>query len=767
MKPNGLRFSPSTGAAGTSPLSRFLPPLPPGMVSGWLSENVPPSGWLLDPLGASPALTLEAARAGYRVLVACNNPIIAFLIETLASAPKTADFQSALAELAMAKRGEERLEKHILGLYRTECDSCGAHVTAQSFLWRKGEAQPYAKIYQCPKCGESGEHAVIAADLERLEAMGSDRLHRSRALQRVVMSDEEYRADVEEALENYLPRPLYVLFTLLNKAEGLGLPPERLRLVHALLLSTFDVGNTLWGQPGGRTRPKQLTTPPQFRESNLWYALEEAAAEWAHQPGVVPVARWPELPPETGGISLFRGRVKALLPLTGQAAPQAVIAVFPRPNQAFWTLSALWAGWLWGAEAALPLRNVLDRRRYDWNWHTSAVHSALAPVGSSLPPAQPGGSTGVPFFGILPELAPGFLSAVTIAAEAAGLEMEGLAVREAQDVAQALWRPAPGEPVTPKATDLERTARETIRADLLARAEPAPYLIEFAAGLAALASSGAVPHTPGGLPGDLLTRLQTVLARTFADRTFLRLYGGSQEEERGLWWLAPSAERPVAPDDPATYPLADRVEMEIVRFLQRQETFTFPELERAVCSAFPGLLTPPVELIRACLDSYGEAVPGRQGAFRMRAAETAATRKADLQEMRGLLEDTGKRLGFTVTEAGSTITWSGDESWRFSLMASGIISRYVLGPIRESAARSEPARHILVLPGSRARLLAHKLRRDPRLAEAAKPPEIRVLKFRHLRELAGNQNLTRQAWSASLEEDPLTDEATQIPLFAV
>ena len=759
MNPNGLRFSPATDTASTAaatPLSRFLPPLPHGMVSGWLGDSVPPGSWLLDPLGASPALALEAARAGYRVLVACNNPVIAFLIETLASAPKTADFQAALAELAVAKRGEERLEKHILDLYRTHCDSCSETVTAQAFLWRKGESQPYARVYQCSKCGESGERPVTAADLERLAAMGGDRMQRSRALQRVVMSDEEYRTDVEEALENYLPRSLYVLFTLLNKAEGLGLPPERMRLVQVLLLSTFDAGNTLWSQGGGRARPKQLTAPPQFRERNLWYALEEAAGEWTHQPGPVAVTRWPEPPPEQGGICLFRGRVKALLPLAGDLAPQAVIAAFPRPNQAFWTLSALWTGWLWGAEAALPLRNVLDRRRYDWNWHTSAVHTALSPVGANLP-------AGTPFWGILAELAPGFLSAVTVAAEAAGLEMEGLALREEQNIAQALWRPTPEAPAPQQAADLERSAREAMRADLLARAEPAPYLTEYAAGLAALASSIATPNTPGALPGDLLTRMQAVLARTFADRTLLRLYGGgSQEDERGLWWLASSAERPVDPANPATYPLADRVEMETVRFLQRQAEFTFEELERAVCAQFPGLLTPPVELLRACLDSYGELIAGRAGIFRMRPSETAAARKADLGEMRGLLEDLGRKLGFSASDSGSTFTWEGHgERWQFYLMASGIISRYALNP-----ARNPGDRHVLVLPGSRARLLEYKLRRDPRLAEAARPPEILFLKFRHLRSIAGNQNLTRQAWSASLEEDPLTDEATQIPLFA-
>ena len=623
--PTSLRFYPGTGSASPEvlPLARYLPPLPPGMASAWLAENIPAGSWLLDPLGASPALALEAARAGYRVLVASNNPILTFLLETLAGASSSADFQSALAELAMSRRGEERLEVHLRSLYQTTCDICGQRVEAQAFLWRKGETQPYARLYACPKCGETGEHPVIQPDLDRLAAMGSDRMQRSRALQRVLLNDEEHRADVEEALEHYLPRPLYVLFTLANKIEGLGLPPARTRLLQALMISLFDAGSTLWPWPGGRARPKQLLVPPQFREVNLWTALEKAGAEWSHQPGPVPVTRWPNLPPQAGGICLYRGRVKALMPLPTGIEPKAVVSVFPRPNQAFWTLSVLWTGWLWGAEAALPLRNVLDRRRYDWNWHTSAIHSALAPVASSLPAETP-------FFGLLPELAPGFLSAVIAAAEAAGFRLEGLAMRADSDgrgdmdLAQAVWRPvsapeserAAGKTAplaeTHKAGQMEAAARAAIRADLLARSEPASYLVEYAAGLAALAQGGCIPRSLSSIPGDLLTRVQAALARTFSDRSLLKLYGGPGEEERGLWSLVGPDEDRASPDQ-AQMPLADRVEIEVVRFMQKNAVFHFEELDQWLCSRLTGLLTPPVDLVRACLESLRGEHPREAG----------------------------------------------------------------------------------------------------------------------------------------------------------
>lgn len=761
-----LRFLPGLGVPAALPLARYLPPLPPGMATQWLAENVPPGSWLLDPLGASPPLIFEAARAGYRVLVACNNPILSFLIETLAAAPRFDDFQAVLAELAASRRGEERLEQHIQALYQTTCDTCAEVVQAQAFLWRKGEAQPYARLYQCPKCGESGERPVTPQDLERLARMGGDKMQRVRALQRVIMNEDEYRADVEEALESYLPRPLYALFTLLNKIEGLDLPPERLRLLHALMLSVFDAGNTLWSWPSGRTRPRQLTVPSQFRENNLWMALEEAAKLWSgsegRPPNPIPLVHWPNQPPEQGGICLFHGRVKALTPLPEPIQPQAVIAAFPRPSQAFWTLSVLWSGWLWGKETTLPLRNILDRRRYDWNWHTTAVHSALAAVSWTLPPETP-------FFGLIPELAPGFLGAVVTAAEAGGFRLDGIALREGYELAQLVWRPVKLDPAKSEAQGLigsrvEAAARQAMRADLLSRGEPAPYLTLYAAGLWGLARDGLIPRSLSSIPGDLLTQVQAGLGRNFPNRSFLRFFGtrppsGSPDEERGWWWLA-QAEAPAAAEMPL--PLVDRVEMETVRILQKRAAVSWMELDQALCSQFTGLMTPAQELVQSILASYAEEAAVQPGIWRMRSGEQASARRADLEESRQSLETIGRHLGYRIENHGNTLTWvdpNGGPDWWFFGMASSIISRFVFNP-----PAAPPEHCTIVLPGGRAHLLTTKLRRDPRLAEAARG--WRFLKFRHLRDIARREGLTRDLWDALLDEDPLTDEATQMPLFS-
>ena len=91
------------------------------------------------------------------------------------------------------------------------------------------------------------------------------------------------------------------------------------------------------------------------------------------------------------------------------------------------------------------------------------------------------------------------------------------------------------------------------------------------------------------IPGDLLTRVQAVLARTFADRSMLKLFGGPAEEERGSWWLA---RKPGSDWPNRDLPLADRVEMEVVRFLQKQPAFTFEALDQRICAQFPGAADP-------------------------------------------------------------------------------------------------------------------------------------------------------------------------------
>src|SRR5574339_16930 len=288
------------------PLARFNPPLEEGVISAWLpapafdAAQGKAGSWVLDPFGFSPRLTLEVARLGYRVLVTVNNPITRFQLEMSARPPSETDFKAALADLASSKKGDDRLGAHLQSLYLTPCEKCGNEIYADSFLWRKGEEAPYARIYTCPHCEDSGEREANPLDIERAKKIAAtDALHRSRAFERVAALDDEDRVYAEEAIEYYLPRPLYFLTTVINRLDSLNLTPERRRALNALILIACDAGNTLWDHPSERRRPKQLNIKKQFSKDKLWIQLEQGLSRWLETASGVMIEAWPRKIPES------------------------------------------------------------------------------------------------------------------------------------------------------------------------------------------------------------------------------------------------------------------------------------------------------------------------------------------------------------------------------------------------------------------------------------------------------------------------------------
>jgi len=693
------------------------------MVQPWLQSQVPLGAWLLDPFGSSPWVALEAAQAGYRVLVTANNPVGRFLLEMLACAPKPEDFRSAMADLASARKGDERLERHIQELYATECAQCGGIVQAQAYLWERGANQPYARLYTCPQCGESGEQAVTPADLKRLSNLPPAGLHRARALERIAPVDDPARPDVEEALNTYLPRSLYVLFTLINKLDTLGTQPARRALLTTLLLSTCDAANSLWPHPTARSRPRQLSVPPRFRENNLWISLDQASNEWSgHVANPIPIQVWPEQAP-AGGITLYPGRFKEFAESIREIDVKAVVSAFPRPNQAYWTLSALWAGWLWGREAVTPLKTVLSRRRYDWAWHTTALQNALGNLAANLPAE-------VPFFGLIPEAEPSFLAAALIAAAQSHLTFQGIAYRSEQSLAQVHWKTTSGsgEKAGLAGEALTRSAIQDLLTDL---GEPTSYTHLYGTALSRLAHAGALNIPASVTHADALANVQHDIRRTLADRGFLIRYGGSdQSPENAHWWLRD-------PENPET-PQADRVEVEVVHFLQKQPGIQFADLDLAICQHFTGMHTPSQSLVQVCLESYGHPV---EKGWRLRDEDTPSARRQEINQFKQNLVEIGNRFGYQ-TEGSLPVVWrekDGSPAAVFYTIASSWISRFVFSGDYPDAVSW------VVLPGGRSNLLAYKLRHDPRLQHSVSQGW-RFIKFRRLRELANATTLTGEEW---------------------
>ncbi len=736
------------GTSAAIPLERFFPTDPPGIMPAWLEHNASRTGLLLDPLGASPLMALETAAAGYRLLLACNNPVTAFELRMLASAPSHDELTSAVVELASQKKGEDRLENAIRDMYQTACASCGERVQASAFLWRRGESAPHARFYRCPTCGDAGEHPITDEDVLKVQQLQrADRLHRSRALERVVGGSSEDRAAVEEALAVYPPRPLYVLFTLLNKIEGMSLTPRRRDLLHALMLPVLDAGNTIWAWPQERERPRQLSTPPLYLEKNLWMELEAAIDAWPVLPRQVEVVLWPDLPKEAG-ISLYAGRVRDLLREANKVKIERIITVFPRPNQAFWTLCSLWASWLWGREKAGGFSAVMDRRRFDWHWHTTALHSALAPTVSLS-------GENVPVFGILPEPAPGLVTAVVEAAAVSGMNLTGFATKNAVEAVEMEWKTGTtsGEflPV-----NMQKIAREAIRDTLNEIGEPTEYIELHTAAMCALANGRAFPRSIQLLTHDKAAEIQAMLNNLFMDRAFLRrMSATAQDPESGLWWL-------VQPSESAQTPLADRLEVDILESLRKEKKIAAAELEQRIHQLFAGYLTPPDDLIRQCLESYAN-LDEVQSTWTLKESETSSARGQDVQEIMDLVLLIERKLGVERT-ADDPITWQSGHK------ASAPIYRLLIGTTavveREILARNpEGCETVFILPASRSGLLRFKVERDPFLAESI-AENCHFLKFRTLRSIAQRADLSLELWKVLIESDPVSlEETTQLSMF--
>jgi hypothetical protein len=742
-----LPYISGTSPANPGPLARFLPPLEEGTVAAWLGRHAEPGDWVLDPFGFSPRLVLEAAHAGYRVLVTVNNPITRFLIETAAAAPGEAELKSALAELAASRKGDERLETHLQSLYLTPCEKCGREIQAESFLWRRGDDSPYARLYECPHCEDKGERAAAPADIERAQAvMKTAGLHYARVLERVAPLNDPDREYAEEALQVYVPRAIYALATLVNRLDGLNVPQPRLNLITALILTACDAANSL--HTADRPRPKQLTVSNQFRENNLWLALENGIGLLAETSAPVACEAWPRRIPE-GGICLFEGRLKGLAEAVQKEIPiKAVVAAIPRPNQAFWTLSALWAGWLWGRAAAEPFKIALRRRRYDWAWSATALRSTFDHLSDLL-------ALGTPALGLLGEPEPPFLTAALTAANLQNFDLRGLALRTEHDPIQIAW--ARGErlsrePVAPDLAALRSViarrlepVRDTLHSYMSERGEPASYLHVHAAALMELAASGALRNAEPDLD-EVIRKIQSLIQSALTGDPRFVHHSSGEAVETGVWGLLKYANEP----------LADRVEMATVYFLQKHPNSIYLEIEDELYSRFPGLLTPSKMLIYQVLSSYAVRTGS---AYRIREEEIPARRRADLEQMNALIEAIGTRLGYATHKDGKALLWKeADRTVRvFYVIVSALIGRVV-------SENSHPAEKcVLVLPGGRAALAAYKQKRDLALAERMRGWPI--LKFRLLRALSEIPVLTRETFEEQIASDPVEQAAGQRMMF--
>jgi hypothetical protein len=723
--------------------------------------------WVLDPFGTSPEFALELARSGFQVLISANNPIARFLLDMGAHPPNEDELRSALSELASARVGEERLEIHLQQLYRSICSQCGQPVIAQAFIWDWESSYPDAKIYECSHCGETGEHPVVQSDIEYAQSFSASSLHRMRVLERITPTGDPQRGNVEEALSVYLPRAIYALVTLVNRLNSLLVSPQlmasnqsvRDNCLIALVLSALDKGNNLWSYPSGRLRPKQLSSSPRFKEENLWFTLENAVATLASNRKPVQFSIFPNIPSGGGGVILYEGPLRDLsedqsfLPSDIQFDFKAIATVLPRHNQAFWTLSALWAGWIWGQDAIGTFRSVLRRRRYDWSWHCGALNSAYGSLAELL-------SVKIPIFGLIAEAESSFLSAAIISAERAGFSLNGIALRPDNNLAQLYWEYDPRGKRHFQITAahiIKDSQRELIVSNgiecIKKQGEPTTYIVSYANALLTIVENQFISRDEQISPADEYTYIDQLIENTLSFRNnFIRFGGGEKSPEKASLWHQ-DIQFP-------TNPLADKVEIEVYQLMAEGTFANEFSIDQSICDIFPGILTPNNELINTCIESYCDVNSLKSGQIILRSQDEPQRRTLELASIRLSLCDVGDQLGFSP-QGENPIIWM--DTYNRARLVFYVSSSAAIGDIIFSSTQP-PENSVIVLPGARANLILYKLRNNSLLNQEF-GRGWRFLKFRHLRHLLESPSLSRDNIDTLLALDPLTESPAQMRLL--
>ena len=722
------------------PLARFIPPMDVGVIEQLLVDLDLMDSRLLDPFGVSPRVAIETAKKGCAVVVIANNPISRFVLERTLHPFSVGELSAALALIASIPKDDSRMENFLLELYSSRCAGCGARVSVDFFVWDKDLGGPSHKVYACDECGQAGEYPATEEDWERALDYSRRGLHQAMAVEQVAPRGDPDRKHAEAALGAYPGRAIYAITTLLNKVQQLQSEPVMEAAVNALLLSAFEAANSLWGYPDGRERPRQLIASQRYREFNLWRAMEEAIGIWAlDDPELESISLESDTPLKPGRVHIFHGSYTQLNEILGKQSLDCLLSVPPRPNQAFWTLSALWAAWLWGQSAAAPIKVALRRRRYDWAWHAGALHTVIRQVSTLIKPPNL-----VALY--LPESEPGFIAALLSSFDAAGYDLKGRALRAHEGHAAILWERGKqiieGKESSFRRTDLSSACRQGLEQ----RCEPASYPVVHAAAWSYLSK---VHYPRSQWDSDVRQVLHVIgehLDEVLNDERKFERFGRGAELEAGLYWIAGSSDCGLS--------LSDRVEKQVLEELRAEELLRLDLLDRKICELFQGLETPGKRLILTALQSYAEITD--QGIWKLRPEDHAEAREDDRREIQADLIHLGEGMGFEVDD-GELVTWreKGEISFRFLIRETA-----VLGDIRLD--HEDPL--TLVLPGGRASLLTEKSRRDPRIRDWLQTGT-RVLKFRHVRRLVSESTLKRENLIERMAIDPPEHQDPQLPLL--
>jgi hypothetical protein len=718
-------------------LQRYLPEVKSGLLANWIGNSIPAESCVLDPFGGSPTLITELARQGYRVVTCVLNPVVKLLLEVGCHAYSKSEYQLVVEELARSIKEDVRFDQYIQSFYQTRCNACGATIQADEYLWEKGAKYPDQVVYECSACGISQQHEPTDFDRDILDQFLGSPLYRALAVDRIAGSDPDLKQDAKELTDAHPARALYVIVALFTRLDALQIGREKQSILQSLLLAVMDCANTLWPVDQPNHRPKLLLTPTQFREFNLWKTLRSVAGTGSQLDTRIRTVLYPEIP-ASGEICIFPGRVRDLLSAQDTLQFDAVVTAVPRPNQAFWKLSAAWSAWLLGREVSDKFSRIIIRDRYDWSWHANALLGAFQALRESPKVKQQ-------LFALVSEVEPAFLSSVIPAAHRAGWKLCSFAISPEDHLAEIQWHDSYYEPIR-SGLSAQNSAKGA-ESYLKYKGEPADYLEMTCASLLQLEYNHQV------IDDQNSNSVQTLLKTAFSDpAVFMHIGPGEQTMESGHWWLK---------GDPSNGKMfSDLVEREVLEFLSPGNWVSLREMEKRIRNLHPIYFGEIRCYIQHIVASYAEKSPVDARLFRLKEKEDVRVRQQKVNQLLDRISKLGESLNCHV-EGSHPVVWQNENYqpiYRFYVY----YHTAILGDML--AGGKSDSQGILVIPASRLDLLNYKIREFPAM-EILLSGNWHVVKFRLMSRVLENPLITLESFDAMIKTDPVESNPDQFLLF--
>ncbi|MBU0491205.1 MAG: hypothetical protein KKB13_05080 [Chloroflexi bacterium] len=697
-------FIPADDPAHETRLGRWLPPLPPQLVTEYLDAYSSPGDVIWDPFCRGGDVALPAVRQDRRVLISDYNPLTNFLARMAVNPTPARDVHVAYTSLSTSVRHSASLRDHLSQLYATQCSHCHESVVADYLIWQRQDDRLLKKHYECPHCQREYLEPATDADRQRAAAIEPKGFHYWYILERLAPANKRAQATVERLLGLYTSRNLYALVTLLMRIESVVENKAAQDALKEALLYCLLEGSKLAGRRGGNN----LRVPAQFRENNVWLCFDDAVARARSAVEARPPARLTDDLPAilARDETLWDYGASARRPdvLIARRTPRQMVQHFPPasidliltrppyPDRAFLSLAYLWTGWLMGAGPAAVLSRLLYQSPFEgWTLVLPALRKTFAAMFQALKPNH----ALVLLFNTADA---DYVTSLVMTAVAAGFDLDTLLFQRRAATPQrkpdgeyrlTFLRPAEDKPpsswqiaLTPShlTTTLQAAAVRAARQGLQERGEPmsddwlqTAILLQLGdaqehvlGDLFALADSQAERRIEFDALGFLNEQITLGLRQAVARGVLLTMRNDAvtdaSEPIHDL--LADAAESPDGDEDkedapvPAerlwwlgepTYkplPLSERVEQTVYNVLSTSQSTTEAAVSRVVASLYRGLLTPAPNWVPDCLTSYGRCETN--GTWSLRLDDDRRLRVREHTELLALLTDLGHRLGFGV-----------------------------------------------------------------------------------------------------------------------